>query len=127
MPAGASVLLDVDGTLVDSNYAHVDAWSHAFAKAGHPYQRGRFTARSGWDRTSSWQSSSAKSVAEMIWETVSDAHDSLFAEMIDDVQTLPGARDLLAALTQRGYERSLQARPGGARSSTTLTCSTPAK
>jgi HAD superfamily hydrolase (TIGR01549 family) len=48
-----------------------------------------------------------QSVAEMIWETVSDAHDSLFAEMIDDVQTLPGARDLLAALKQRGYETVL--------------------
>ena len=29
-----AVLLDIDGTLIDSNYLHVDAWSHAFQKLG---------------------------------------------------------------------------------------------
>ena len=29
-----AVLFDIDGTLVDSNYVHVDTWSRAFAEAG---------------------------------------------------------------------------------------------
>ena len=29
-----AVLFDIDGTLVDSNYLHVDAWDRAFADAG---------------------------------------------------------------------------------------------
>jgi HAD superfamily hydrolase (TIGR01549 family) len=107
MPAGASVLLDVDGTLVDSNYAHVDAWSHAFAKAGHPVPAWEIHRAIGMGSDKLVAKLVGQSVAEMIWETVSDAHDSLFAEMIDDVQTLPGARDLLAALKQRGYETVL--------------------
>ena len=36
MTVTGAVLLDVDGTLVDSNYQHVDAWSRAFREAGHP-------------------------------------------------------------------------------------------
>ena len=34
-PAGArpAVLLDVDGTLIDSNYLHVHAWFRAFDEA----------------------------------------------------------------------------------------------
>ena len=31
-----AVLFDIDGTLVDSNFAHVDAWSRAFTDVGHP-------------------------------------------------------------------------------------------
>ena len=30
----AAVILDVDGTLVDSNDAHAHAWVEAFAEAG---------------------------------------------------------------------------------------------
>ena len=34
MNANAAVILDVDGTLVDSNDAHARAWIEAFAEAG---------------------------------------------------------------------------------------------
>jgi HAD superfamily hydrolase (TIGR01509 family) len=37
----STVLLDVDGTLVDSNDAHTDAWVSAFAEAGVAVDRGR--------------------------------------------------------------------------------------
>lgn len=33
-----AILFDVDGTLVDSNEAHVDAWAVAFRQAGHPQE-----------------------------------------------------------------------------------------
>ena len=31
-----AILFDIDGTLVDSNFLHVHAWTRAFADAGHP-------------------------------------------------------------------------------------------
>jgi len=31
-----AVLFDIDGTLIDSNELHVQAWTQAFAEAGHP-------------------------------------------------------------------------------------------
>ncbi len=32
--AGGAVLFDIDGTLIDSNYLHVEAWAHAFFDLG---------------------------------------------------------------------------------------------
>ncbi|MFL1999117.1 HAD family hydrolase [Microbacterium sp. A1-JK] len=34
-----AVLFDIDGTLVDSNYLHVEAWDRAFVAVGHPHRR----------------------------------------------------------------------------------------
>ncbi|WIB11597.1 HAD family hydrolase [Curtobacterium sp. MCPF17_052] len=33
-PPTTAVLFDIDGTLADSNYAHIDAWWRAFRAAG---------------------------------------------------------------------------------------------
>ena len=38
------VVLDVDGTLMDTNYLHTEAW--AFEKAGHRVPRVKCTGRS---------------------------------------------------------------------------------
>jgi phosphoglycolate phosphatase-like HAD superfamily hydrolase len=35
------VVLDVDGTLMDTNYLHTEAWARAFEKAGHRVPRVR--------------------------------------------------------------------------------------
>lgn len=40
MTEGA-VLFDIDGTLVDSNYLHVDAWTRAFTEVGHSVEAWR--------------------------------------------------------------------------------------
>ena len=37
MPIRA-ILFDIDGTLIDSNEQHVDAWAAAFRQAGHPQE-----------------------------------------------------------------------------------------
>ena len=34
MPRAVPYLLDIDGTLVDSNYLHTEAWAHAFSDLG---------------------------------------------------------------------------------------------
>src|SRR5687767_8118003 len=47
-----AVLLDVDGTLIDSNDAHAQAWVDAFAEAGHtvPFDRVRPLIGKGADK-----------------------------------------------------------------------------
>jgi HAD superfamily hydrolase (TIGR01509 family) len=44
-----AVLFDLDGTLVDSNYLHVDAWDQAFAEVGHPVPAWRIHRSIGRD------------------------------------------------------------------------------
>jgi HAD superfamily hydrolase (TIGR01509 family) len=107
VPANASVLLDVDGTLVDSNYAHVDAWLRAFAAAGHPVPAWEVHRAIGMGSDKLVAKLVGAELAETIGEDASKTHDSLFADMIGDVRALPGARDLLAALKQQGYNTVL--------------------
>ena len=107
MTADSSVLLDVDGTLVDSNYAHVDAWSQAFAKAGHPVPAWEIHRAIGMGSDKLVAKLVGEGVAGLIGDEVTDSHDSLFTETIGAVQPLPGARDLLVALKHCGYETLL--------------------
>jgi beta-phosphoglucomutase-like phosphatase (HAD superfamily) len=46
------VLLDVDGTLMDTNYLHTEAWARAFEGVGLRVPRNSIHRRSGRDRTS---------------------------------------------------------------------------
>ena len=107
VPAPASVLLDVDGTLVDSNYAHVDAWSKAFVAVGNPVPAWEIHRAIGMGSDKLVAKLVGEDLAERIGEEASEAHESLFADMLGDVRALPGARDLLSALKQRGYETVL--------------------
>ena len=43
----SAILFDIDGTLVDSNDAHVDAWQRAFAAEGYMFSRSEIHAQVG--------------------------------------------------------------------------------
>lgn len=44
-----AVLFDIDGTLIDSNYLHIDAWGRAFAAVDHPVDAWRIHRAIGMD------------------------------------------------------------------------------
>ena len=44
----AVAILDIDGTLVDTNYHHAIAWFRAFRSTGSCSRSGGSTAISGW-------------------------------------------------------------------------------
>ncbi len=102
-----TVVLDVDGTLVDSNYHHTLAWWDAFRDAGHdvPAWRIHRAVGMGGDRL----------VAEVAGDEVEDADgdrireswEQHFDAVLDRVPALPGARDLLQALRDRGFQVAL--------------------
>ena len=97
------VLLDIDGTLVDSTYHHAIAWHRAFARhhVEVPLWRVHRSIGMGGD----------KLVTEVAGEQVEAEHgDSLrtqweqeYAALLDEVSPLPGARDLVVDLQQRGH------------------------
>lgn len=95
------VVLDVDGTLMDTNYLHTEAWARAFEKAGHRVPRVKLHKEVG------------KGAGLLIHEFLEDAekaeeiqnsHSEFYEGMQEYGHPLPGARELLSSLKERGYE-----------------------
>jgi HAD superfamily hydrolase (TIGR01509 family) len=93
----AGVLFDVDGTLVDTNYLHVLAWSQALRTNGHQVSMATLhrTVGQGADRF-------VESVLGHADEAVSDAHSDFYGPHLHDLVAFPGAADLLRATKKAG-------------------------
>ena len=94
MPA---VLLDVDGTLVDSNYFHTMAWWRALSGNGHVVPMARIHRLVGMGADTFLE--------ELLGEhddALEDAWQAEFAGLRDDIAALPGAADLARAAKERG-------------------------
>lgn len=97
-----TVVLDIDGTLLDSNYHHALAWARAFDHVGIevPLWRIHRSIGMGGDRL----------VAEVAGDDVEQrAGDALrerwvqeFDRVADETRPFPGARELLSELGRRG-------------------------
>jgi HAD superfamily hydrolase (TIGR01509 family) len=95
------VLLDVDGTLVDSNYLHVDAWVRAFSDVGLTVDAWRVHRAIGMGSTQ-LVDALAGDDADRVRDSVTDAHSSYYAAVADRLRPFAGARELVRALAERG-------------------------
>jgi HAD superfamily hydrolase (TIGR01509 family) len=102
--ATTAVLLDIDGTLVDSNYAHVDAWSKAFADIGHPVDSWRVHRAIGKDSSLLLSSLLGDEVAEARGDEAKERHAAHYQPHGDtDLHVFARATDLLDELSRRGH------------------------
>jgi HAD superfamily hydrolase (TIGR01549 family) len=94
------VVLDLDGTLVDSVYHHVLAWHRALTAHGHdvPLRRIHLGIGLGSNRLLPWLL--VHTPDDM--DEMADEHTRLFVEQQDLLRPTPGAVDLLADLDTRG-------------------------
>jgi HAD superfamily hydrolase (TIGR01509 family) len=95
------VILDIDGTLMDTNYLHVEAWAQAFEEVGQRPPRSRIHHQVG--------KGSDKLIPEFVkdggaGERVSELHGEFYAKLQDRGHPLPGATELIASLVDGGYE-----------------------
>ncbi|RFA15933.1 HAD family hydrolase [Subtercola boreus] len=97
----AAVLFDIDGTLVDSNYLHVFAWSLALNDVGHRVDDWRIHALIGMD-SAGLKDELLGDDADRLGNAASDAHSSRYAELAGELRPFAGARDLLAECALRG-------------------------
>ncbi|MBA8989584.1 HAD superfamily hydrolase (TIGR01509 family) [Curtobacterium pusillum] len=97
-----AVLFDIDGTLVDSNYAHVDAWWRACRAAGAPVDAWRVHRAIGMD-SGKLLESLLPGAAEDVRATAKEFHTAYYAEQMLRLRLLPGARDLLEAVAAAGH------------------------
>jgi len=100
MPVSA-VLFDIDGTLVDSNYLHVDAWERAAADAGFPVSSWRLHRAIGMDSAMLLETVLEGATQEQR-DRAKELHSEYYTGMASRLKVLPGARELLTAVAERG-------------------------
>ena len=103
MPEPTIAVLDVDGTLVDSNYQHALAWYRALRSLGETYPLWRIHRLIGMGGDQLVAALAGDEVEERIGDEARDRWVAEFDRLIDEVAPLPGARDLLQAIGERGH------------------------
>jgi HAD superfamily hydrolase (TIGR01509 family) len=104
-PALDTVLLDIDGTLIDSNDAHARAWVDAFAAHGYviPFDLVRPLIGMGSDKLIPSLTGLDPESGEA--KRISDTRGELFREReLPHLHPTPGARALLEELRSRGLQ-----------------------
>jgi HAD superfamily hydrolase (TIGR01509 family) len=98
-------LLDVDGTLIDSNDAHALAWVDAFAEHGHEvsFAKVRALIGKGGDKLMPETIHVAKDSPE--GEAIAKQRSAIFAKAyLPQLRAFPEARELLLALKDAGLK-----------------------
>jgi HAD superfamily hydrolase (TIGR01509 family) len=104
-PPIPAFLFDLDGTLIDSVYQNVIAWRLALAKLDIDLSVWRIHRRIGMSGglfVSALLRETGRSLSEDDIEALQRDHTAEYLAQVDSVRPLPGARELLAALTDHG-------------------------
>ncbi|WP_448594682.1 HAD family hydrolase [Thermoflexus hugenholtzii] len=105
MSRGPAFLFDLDGTLVDSVYQHVLAWREALEAVGISLSVWRIHRRigmSGGLLLRALLRETGREVTSEEVQRIQQQHAEAFARLLPQVRPLPGARELLEALTRAG-------------------------
>src|ERR1035438_10139206 len=102
-----SFLFDLDGTLIDSVYQHVIAWRAALSDLGIDLSVWRIHRRIGMSGglfVSALLRETGLSLSAADISRLQQAHAAQYRTQMDSVSALPGARELLSALTEAGVK-----------------------
>jgi HAD superfamily hydrolase (TIGR01509 family) len=103
MPEPTIAVLDVDGTLIDSNYQHALAWYRALRSLGETYPVWRLHRLIGMGGDQLVQALGGEELEERIGEEARKRQGEEVDQLLGEVAPLPGARDLLLAIKERGH------------------------
>ena len=96
-------VLDVDGTLVDSNYHHALAWYRAFRSLGETVPVWRLHRSIGMGGDKLVAAVGGDELEERIGDQVRTRWEEEVQPLLGELSPLPGARDLLVAIRERGH------------------------
>jgi HAD superfamily hydrolase (TIGR01509 family) len=100
----AAAILDVDGTLVDSNYQHVIAWYRAFRDHDVTPPMWRIHRHIGMGGDQLVAAVAGQALERESGDSIREAEKRLYEELIDEVSAFDGARELLDELKRRGHD-----------------------
>jgi HAD superfamily hydrolase (TIGR01549 family) len=98
-----AAILDVDGTLVDTNYQHAIAWYRAFHRHEVVLPVWRIHRHIGMGGDQLVRALAGRGVDDEKGDEVRAAEKELYADLIGEVEPLEGAAQLIRDLKQRGH------------------------
>jgi phosphoglycolate phosphatase-like HAD superfamily hydrolase len=98
MPRAA--VLDIDGTLVDTNYHHTIAWYRAFRACGVMLELWRIHRHIGMGGDQLVSAIADEEVEERFGDEIRRVEGELYMDLIDEVRPFEGAHELIADLRQ---------------------------
>ncbi|MCS5718033.1 HAD family hydrolase [Herbiconiux sp. CPCC 205763] len=96
-----AALFDIDGTLIDSNYLHVDAWTRAFDDVGVAVDAWRVHRAIALD-SSKLLEALLGDRADELGDRAKERHAAHYEKLHPRLRRFDGARDLIARLSEAG-------------------------
>jgi HAD superfamily hydrolase (TIGR01509 family) len=97
-----AALLDVDGTLIDTNYQHSLAWYRAFKQHGFLLPVWRIHRAIGMGGDQLVPALIGEQADTEAGDEIRETRDTLYQELIGEVEPLHGSHELLSDLKERG-------------------------
>jgi HAD superfamily hydrolase (TIGR01509 family) len=101
MPSTA--ILDIDGTLVDTNYHHAVAWYRAFRQHEIVLPIWRIHRHIGMGGDQLLESLAGKEAEQEKGDDIRTAEKALYKAFIEEVEPMEGAREFIEELKRRGH------------------------
>jgi HAD superfamily hydrolase (TIGR01509 family) len=96
-------ILDIDGTLVDSNYQHAMAWWYAFGEHGIDLPLWKVHRHIGMGGDQMVKELAGETVERAKGDAIREAEGRHYSEMIGEVRPVDGAREAIADLSEAGW------------------------
>jgi HAD superfamily hydrolase (TIGR01549 family) len=97
-----NAILDVDGTLVDTNYHHALAWHRALHANGHRVQMWKVHRHIGMGGDQILDALIGERAAAEQGDEIREAEAEAYGELIGEVEPMEGARELIERLCDEG-------------------------
>jgi HAD superfamily hydrolase (TIGR01509 family) len=97
-----NAILDVDGTLVDTNYHHALAWHRALHAHGHAIQMWKVHRHIGMGGDQILDALIGPEAAAEQGDAIREAEAEAYGELIGEVEPMEGARELIEKLRDKG-------------------------
>ena len=97
-----NAILDVDGTLVDTNYHHALAWHRALHAHGHQVQMWKVHRHIGMGGDQILEALIGAEAEAEQGDAIRETEGEAYGELIGEVEPMEGARELIERLRKKG-------------------------